>query len=409
MKGPGMMIFIGIGAAVLFVEWLSIVLLSRVFSIYKKRAVRAVYAAAVLISMGLLYVSRYMPAGTLPEAVMKGSFWLLAAPMLVLLVVPLVYALFRALRIRPSEPDESRRTFLKASGVAVPALCYGISWYGVFRQSSALVVLRYAPLVRDLPQELAGFRIAQLSDVHLGVFVSLDKLDEMLRLIEAEKPDVLVITGDFIDGIDWTEEAVARVDALARRLPCGAYFCWGNHEYLRDADRIARAFEASSIRVLRNQSALVRAGARPLYFLGVDYPWARNLMISIEERERMMEEALADVPADAVKVLLAHHSDFIEQGIAHGVDLTLTGHTHGGQFAIGQTALLPVRYRYMRGFYGAGGALGSIEGGTVFLPTRVGDLSPLGYVNAGAGSWFPLRVGCPPEITIFTLTGNEER
>ena len=123
----------------------------------------------------------------------------------------------------------------------------------------------------------------------------------------------------------------------------------------------------------------------------------------------MMEEALADVPLDAVKVLLAHHSDFIEQGIAHGIDLTLTGHTHGGQFAIGQTALLPVRYRYMRGFYGAGGALGSIEGGTVSLPTRVGDLSPLGYVNAGAGSWFPLRVGCPPEITIFTLTGNEER
>lgn len=408
MKGIGIMI-ISISLAVLAFAYLAIVLLSRVFPMYKKRSVRVVYMTVMLISLGLLYVSRFVEIGTFPEVVLKGSFHLLAAPFLMLAALPLVYALMRAMRIRPSRPDASRRTFIKAGGIAVPALCYGVSGYGIFHQAGDLAVFRYAIRVRDLPSELAGLRIAQLSDTHLGVFVSLDKLDEMLAMIEAEKPDVLVITGDFIDGIGWTEEAVSRVDALARRLPHGAYFCWGNHEYLRDAPRIARALDASSIIALKNASACVVEAERPLYFLGVDYPWVRNLMIGEQERERMIQEALQDVPKNAVTVLLAHHSDFIEQGTKYNIDLTLAGHTHGGQFAFGQTALLPVQYRYMRGFYNAYGAMGDIRGGANDAPTVVGDGSPIGYVNSGAGSWFPLRWGCPPEITILTLTRKEDR
>lgn len=408
MKGPNIMIFLGFSAIVLLFEWLAIVLLGRVFPMYRKKSVRIGYGAVVLGSMVLLYVSRYVPIGTFPEVLLKANFWLLAAPFFVLLVVPIVYAFFRAMRIKPSQADTSRRSFIKATGIAVPALCYGMSGYGVFEKSGDLVVNRYAACVRDLPTDMAGFRIAQLSDVHLGVFVSLDKLDEMLRLTEAENPDMLVITGDFIDGVGWAEDAMARVASLAERLPYGAYFCWGNHEYLRDKDRIARALDAYGVRVLKNESAQIAGGERPLYLLGVDYPWARDLMIREGDRERMMKEAMRDVPPDAVKVLLAHHSDFIEQGIKYNVDLTLTGHTHGGQFAFGQMALLPVQYRYMRGFYGADGALGDIKGGAVGSPTRVGRGQPIGYVNSGAGSWFPLRLGCPPEIAIFTLVRNED-
>ena len=394
--------------AVLLFEWLAIVLLGRVFPMYRKKSVRLIYGAVALLSMMLLYVSRYTPIGTFPEAMLKGAFWLLAAPFALLIALPIVYALFRAMRIRTSKVDDSRRSFIKAAGVAVPALCYSAMGYGVFDKASDLVVNRYAVAVRDLPTDLAGLRIAQLSDVHLGVFVSLDKLDEMLRLTEAEQPDLLVITGDFIDGVGWTEEAMARVASLAQKLPFGAYFCWGNHEYLRDKDRIARALDMCGVRVLKNEATCIIEGRRSLWLLGVDYPWARDLTIREGDRERMMADAMADVPTDAVKVLLAHHSDFIEQGIRCGVDLTLTGHTHGGQFAFGQTALLPVQYRYMRGFYGAGGALGDIRGGSAGSPTQVGDGSPLGYVNSGAGSWFPLRFGCPPEIAIFTLARNED-
>ena len=408
VKGPSIMIFLGFSIAVLLFEWLAIVLLGRVFPMYRKKTVRIVYGTVVLLSMVFLYVSRYVPIGTFPEAMLKANFWLLAAPFFVLVAVPVVYALFRMMGVRPSKPSESRRTLIRAAGIAVPALCYGLTGYGVFDKSGDLVVNRYGIGVRDLPNDLAGFRIAQLSDVHLGVFVSLDKLDEMLCLTEAEKPELLVITGDFIDGVGWTEEAMSRVARYAEKLPYGAYFCWGNHEYLRDKDRIARALDDHGVRALKNESVCIKDGTRPLCLLGVDYPWARDLMIREGDRERMMTEAMAGVPTDAVKVLLAHHSDFIEQGTRYGVDLTLTGHTHGGQFAFGQTALLPVQYRYMRGFYDADGALGIVAGGSADDLTTVGHGRPIGYVNAGAGSWFPLRFGCPPEIAIFTLVRNED-
>ena len=407
MKGFGFMIM-GMGVGLFFFEWLSIVLLRRVFPIYRRRAVTVLYWLTVAGSFGLFLASRYVDAGVFPEAVMKSVFWLVASPFFLLLFVPIGYAFLRMLRIRPSRPDPSRRTLLKMAGVGVPALAYGVSGYSVFRSAGELEVMRYAPRIADLPAELEGFSIAQLSDIHLGVFVSLDKVDEMLALVEGESPDVLVITGDFIDAVNWTEEAIARVDKLAKKLPYGAYFCWGNHEYLRDKPRIDKALRASSIRVLTNRAELVRDGARPLWLLGVDYPWARDLGTNQASRVRMTAEACESVPPHAVKILLAHHSDFIEEGIANGIDLTLTGHTHGGQFAFGQTALLPVQYRYMRGFYDANGAMGLVRGGTVDKPTAVGEGKPLGYVNAGAGSWFPMRFGCPPEITIFTLVRNED-
>lgn len=407
MKGFGLF-FIGMGVGLFFFEWLAILLLRRVFPIYKKKLVTISYWLMVLLSLGTLLASRYVDAGTFPEMMLKSAFWLVASPFLMLLILPLVYAFLRMMRIRPSRPAPSRRTLLKMAGLGIPALAYGTSGYSVFRSAGDLKVMRYAPRINDLPAELEGFRIAQLSDIHLGVFVSLDKVDEMLALVKGESPDVLVITGDFIDAVNWSEEAVAKVDRLAQSIPYGVYFCWGNHEYLRDKSRIESALRASSIKVLTNQAELVRDGKRPLWLLGVDYPWARDLGTNRESRVRMTAEACETVPPNAVKILLAHHSDFIEEGIANEIDLTLTGHTHGGQFAVGQTALLPMQYRYMRGFYDANGAMGMVRGGAVDKPTAVGDGQPIGYVNAGAGSWFPMRFGCPPEITIFTLVRNED-
>ena len=185
VKGPSIMIFLGFSMAVLLFEWLAIVLLGRVFPMYLSKSVRIIYGAVALLSMALLYVSRYVPIGTFPEAMLKGAFWLLAAPFALLIALPAIYALFRVMGVRPSKPSESRRTLIKRAGIAVPVLCYSSMGYGVFDKAGDLAVNRYAIAVQDLPTELTGLRIAQLSDVHLGVFVSLDKLDEMLRLTEA--------------------------------------------------------------------------------------------------------------------------------------------------------------------------------------------------------------------------------
>ena len=92
---------------------------------------------------------------------------------------------------------------------------------------------------------------------------------------------------------------------------------------------------------------------------------------------------MKDVPENAVKVLLAHHPDFFDGAAEYGVDLALAGHTHGGQIGAFGVSLAPPVFKYMRGVY------------------RVGQT--LGYVHSGNGSWFPYRLGCPPEIAVFVL------
>ena len=123
------------------------------------------------------------------------------------------------------------------------------------------------------------------------------------------------------------------------------------------------------------------AGEQPLYFAGVDYPFAHGEAFR-EQRRAFAAQAFASVPQGAVAVLLAHHPEFIDDGAAHGAALTLTGHTHGCQFGVLGLPLLPL-FKYNRGLVHTGGHTGC--------------------VHSGNGSWFPCRIGCPPEIAYFTL------
>ena len=96
---------------------------------------------------------------------------------------------------------------------------------------------------------------------------------------------------------------------------------------------------------------------------------------------------MKDVPANAVKVLLAHHPDFFDGAAEQGVELVLSGHTHGGQIGFLGVPIVPPVFKYMRGVYHIG--------------------STMGYVHSGNGSWFPYRLGCPPEIAVFTIRKSE--
>jgi predicted MPP superfamily phosphohydrolase len=101
-------------------------------------------------------------------------------------------------------------------------------------------------------------------------------------------------------------------------------------------------------------------------------------------RKKYLQQGLAKIPENAFKVLLSHHPDFIEDAFAANIPLTLAGHTHGGQVNVARHSLLPLNYKYMRGLY------------------RQGNLA--GYVSTGAGNWLPFRIGCPPEVSVFTLS-----
>ncbi|MCD8256169.1 MAG: metallophosphoesterase, partial [Oscillospiraceae bacterium] len=198
--------------------------------------------------------------------------------------------------------------------------------------------------------------------------------------VAEREPQALLVTGDLFDDDRQNEAAAELLNSYVLRFPDGIWFCRGNHEYFRDFARTERALKKTAVHDLVNCARRVRGGDTPLYFAGVDYPTDRA---NFENLERAYaERALENIPQNAVTVLLAHHPDFIDDGARAGVALTLTGHTHGGQFGVLGYPIFPV-FKYTRGM------------------VRQGD--SYGYVHVGNGSWFPIRIGCPPEIAFFTL------
>ena len=277
--------------------------------------------------------------------------------------------------------SRSRRNLLKGA-LLYPATAVVATVYGASEGIDETVEREYQIPIKNLPENLKGFRIAQISDVHLGRFFSLERFKELLTQVAAGKPDALLMTGDIFDDVRINNEAIKIVDGFSDQFPNGIWYCYGNHEHFRGIAAIEEALKNTKINLLNNSSKMAVDGKRPLYFLGVDYPPSREEKKFVEEERAFVNEALKGVPADSVKILLAHHPEFIDAAREKNIQLTLTGHTHGSQFGILGCPLFPV-FKYTRGFYNKGDSFG--------------------YVHTGNGSWFPYRIGCPPEIVYFTL------
>ena len=285
-------------------------------------------------------------------------------------------------KLNPPAPfSQGRRNLLKGAFL-YPVAAVAAAGYGGSVEVNETVEREFQIPVKDLPESLKGFRIAQLSDVHLGMFFSLERLKELLRQAAAGKPDALAITGDIFDDVSMNAEAVQIVDSFAEEFPRGIWYCNGNHEHFRGLEEIRRMLADTRIHSLVNAAEVVVEGQRPLVFLGVDYPMHREDKAFQADKRAFMDEAMQGLPENAVKVLLAHHPEFIDDAAARGVELTLTGHTHGSQFGVFGIPLFPV-FKYTRGM---------VQKGACY-----------GYVHSGNGSWFPCRIGCPPEIAYFTL------
>ena len=307
---------------------------------------------------------------------------LLVAQMIVLALVAVVVSVRFFLRTLENAPyDEGRRRVLKNAAL-YPAAGVLLSSYGAFIERKHTVRRDYTIPVPNLPPEADGMVIAQISDVHLGMFFSVEDFDALLTEAAAGGADLLAVTGDVFDDERLNERAAKVLAAHAGDFRDGIWYCIGNHEYYHDGRPIVdRMAGEGAVHVVLNSAARV-AGRGALYIAGVDYPFARGDGF-YTQKEAYFTAAMADVSRDAVTVLLAHHPEFIDDAAAHGgVPLTLTGHTHGSQFGILGLPLFPV-FKYTRGV------------------VRIGD--SYGYVHTGNGSWFPLRIGCPPEIAYFRL------
>ncbi len=386
------------------VTWLGSRILAKWHPLYSGKRLQYGYWAATVFAVATLVFSRWLrPADGFPGEWFRyclyvAYIWLVG--LVFMLVVLLAgYVVRQALRLFSTaaatggtspadpaaparEPGITRRQFLQGAVAAVPAVPLVISAYGVLGGDHYIGLNRHTLAFPQLPRALAGFRIAQISDTHIGPFFGMDKLDRVLNMIKQEAPQLLVITGDLVDDLDLLAPTMDRLTAFQPLLPYGIFFCWGNHEYFRDIGRIRWALANSPVTVLENKNQPV---VNNLYLAGVDYPWGRNKADVADVRKRYFSQAVQGIPAGAFPVLLAHHPDFFDNAFAGGIPFSLAGHTHGGQVNVFGKSLLPVEYKYMRGLY------------------RQGD--SCGYVSVGAGHWLPLRLGCPAEVSVFTLTG----
>ncbi|MDR3561843.1 MAG: metallophosphoesterase [Negativicutes bacterium] len=375
----------------LLASWINHRLLAKWFSIYRRGPIRYGYlfaTIAVCLIIGYSWSLR-ITAFALPFEELRylsyAAFAWIIGQIVLLLFLPLLFLLQYLMKptvpAAPSADDPatlSRRRFLQGALAAAPVMALGIGASGVLSATGTPVVRRFSLAFPSAPG-LSGFKIAQISDTHVGAYVSVEQFSRIVALVEKEQPDLVVLTGDFVDDLGLLTPSVKILSALAPAIPHGVYFCWGNHEYFRDIGRIRSELRNSPITILENSSTPIMAGQQPLHLLGVDYPWTNTP----EARRRLLALARKNVPPDAFTVLLAHHPDFLFESFAAGIPLTLSGHSHGGQVVVFGKTLLPFPYVYMRGLY---------QGNQVY-----------GYVNSGAGHWFPYRFGCPPEISIFTL------
>jgi len=374
-------------------SWLNYRYLAKWFPAYRRGFIRYGYmlttiVAALIIGYGWSLRIAAMPwphDGLLFLA--YGAFAWIIGQVTLLLFLPVLFVLQRLLQSSGATapaPDSSlvlsRRRFLQGALAVTPLAVLGVGGAGVYAATAAPVVRRYRFDFPNAPSDLTGFKLAQISDTHVGAYFSLEQFSRVVSTVKAEQPDLVVISGDFVDDLNLLTPALGMLAELQPHIPHGIFFCWGNHEYFRDISRIRRELLASPLTLLENSNALIIPGKQPFYLLGVDYPWTNTA----QARRQMLTLARKNLPPEAFTVLVSHHPDFLFDGFADRIPLTLSGHTHGGQIVIGGKTILPFPYHYMRSLY---------QENQVY-----------GYVSSGVGHWFPYRLGCPPEISVFTLS-----
>lgn len=266
----------------------------------------------------------------------------------------------------------------------VVAIVLGAGYFG----SQQLVVRDVDVEVPRLPSEFDGLRIAQLSDLHVGPHTSRHFLRRVVATTQRLAPDVIAITGDLID--DRAEDvAVYARELRALDAPLGVYMIPGNHDVYAGWDEVERALRDAKLgTVLVNELALIQRGDASVAIIGTGDPagGARGNTRAAPN----VELAMANVPENATVIAFAHNPALWRSLAARGVALTLSGHTHWGQFALPRL----------------GWSLAS-----PFLEHAMGahmEEDALLYINPGTGYWgIPFRLGASPEITLVTLRRGE--
>ena len=274
--------------------------------------------------------------------------------------------------------------FIKRVAVDLIVLSVGGANGGLFVQPAHLKVENVSLRLRRLTPAFHGIRIAQISDIHMGGWMNRERFQHIAELVSSLQPDLLCLTGDFLVGSTFNKRSeedlqslVTILAPLTKSIPTFAVL--GNHDYWTNVNAVREMLKASGCIELTNSVYTLTRGNEHLKICGVDDIW---------EGKVRLEEVLRQLDDDSPAILLAHEPDFADQSAASGrFDLQISGHSHGGQIVIpffGSPILPYLGRKYPSGLY------------------KIRDMYQ--YTNRGVGTGrLPVRLNCPPEITIFTL------
>lgn len=343
-------------------------------------------ATLALVILGIsipasMLVWRLLPRSVALPVTWVGYVWMGVMFVLLVLLGTSEFLRWGWLKYASAAPaDPSRRSFLSqvfAGGAMTLGLA--LSGWGVWSAIRPVEVKQLRIRLRNLPEKLRGFRLVQLSDIHVGPTIGKGFVEDLVRKVNDLRPDLVAITGDLVDGsVEELADAVRPLGDIQSQH--GTFFVTGNHEYYSGADDWLAFLSEIGMRPLRNECLDLAHNGDSLCLAGVD-DWTAHQFGNGHGSD--IGRALRNRHADKPVVLLAHQPKQFEQAKAHGVDLQLSGHTHGGQiFPFG--FLTRLVQPFLAGLY------------------RRGDSQI--YVSSGTGYWGPpMRIMAPAEITFIEL------
>lgn len=401
-------------------RWIIFLLIFIIIDVYAFQAFRTIskniwlhvlYWAFTLFVVGNLVVQFYgltrKDFGN-PQAFAFGFFLAILIPKVILLGIMFTEDVFRVPQAvfryftEGSNADikylPSRRAFISKIALGIAAVPFGAVLYGMYRGKYNFKVLKYTLTFEDLPDAFDGYKLTQISDVHSGSFDNKDKVSYAIDLINAQKSDVILFTGDMVN--NETKEMLPYVDIFKKlKAKDGMYSVLGNHDYgdyLRWESEEAKAQNLEDLKnvqkqigfdLLLNESRYIEKNGEKIALIGVENWGAGGF-----KKAGDLKKASRNIDAKDFKILLSHDPSHWEKQVIsddYHYHLTLSGHTHGMQFGIeipGWFKWSPVkwRYKYWAGIYKELGQYINVNRG-------------FGYLG------FPGRVGIWPEITVIEL------
>lgn len=357
------------------------------------------YAPPDWFKYGLLYPTYIWMAATFFIGI-----WLLIGKIIKLpFQIPIwLMKIFKPLReklkaIKTEKPvkqvDLARRKFVRYATVGVSAYAFGGAAYGMIRHDAYKIEYKDI-VIENLPQELKGTTISLISDIHSGQYMSEGEIREYADIINSLGSDIICIPGDFINS---DNREIPPVTKGLRDLKAkhGVYGSLGNHDFFsNNADYVAAAINNETpIQMLRNDHRKITINGKELYMIGVDDTRGAGAEMSAvlryyDQAEKKLMASEADITGKP-KILLCHKPYAFDTLAKKDIDLILSGHTHGGQVVPVKLGTFNLSFaatvsKYIDGLY------------------KIGKSNM--YVSRGIGTVaMPIRLNCPPEITVLKL------